>query len=295
MPAFVAALPAAFRRQIKNQCGGDWRRVTKDAGGGVMVHNQPQRDRDEDPPGPTRKVTPERVAKAAPAPPAWVPPRPLDRRQAAERRSSTDTSTFTRTELPAVIPLDRVREWARANGYEVSAKGRVPIKVMDAYRQSLEPAIQAPAEPPPPTPAPPQPEPEPPVEPQSPPTPQAEPAETAEPGLFSSAGPTRAGPGRDVTPLNVPPLRRVERPDKVIPNRRSGAPRTSKEMLKRLLDLGCRYVRVPQQPFAQIFYNGHLIMIVRCEDSLDRRVVVGQYASVRDDLKARGAIGEDVQ
>ena len=37
-------------------------------------------------------------------------------------------SSRSRTEDPA-----KVREWARANGYEVSDRGRIPANVMEAY------------------------------------------------------------------------------------------------------------------------------------------------------------------
>jgi hypothetical protein len=34
------------------------------------------------------------------------------------------------------LQLQAIREWARANGYQVSLKGRIPQDIMDAYNSS---------------------------------------------------------------------------------------------------------------------------------------------------------------
>lgn len=47
--------------------------------------------------------------------------------KASKRPSRTKSSTFTRGQSSAV------REWAKANGIEVSERGRIPKSVMDAY------------------------------------------------------------------------------------------------------------------------------------------------------------------
>jgi hypothetical protein len=37
----------------------------------------------------------------------------------------------------AVVDSNAVRTWARANGYEVSSRGRIPASIQEAYRNSL--------------------------------------------------------------------------------------------------------------------------------------------------------------
>lgn len=62
VPAFVKALPAPIRTMLLKQCAGDWRRVTRNADGGIVVHNNPQ------------IAEPETVAEAEPPPVPPVPP-----------------------------------------------------------------------------------------------------------------------------------------------------------------------------------------------------------------------------
>lgn len=43
---------------------------------------------------------------------------------------------YKRTTVPSVRPkyqLDRIRSWARENGYQVSDRGRIAAKIVDAY------------------------------------------------------------------------------------------------------------------------------------------------------------------
>lgn len=46
-------------------------------------------------------------------------------------RASRSTATTAST-----VDLADVREWARANGYEVSDRGRIPKHVMEAYEEA---------------------------------------------------------------------------------------------------------------------------------------------------------------
>lgn len=43
------------------------------------------------------------------------------------------SSEIKKTPKPRRTDLDKVRSWARENGMEVSDRGRVPIKILDAY------------------------------------------------------------------------------------------------------------------------------------------------------------------
>lgn len=42
----------------------------------------------------------------------------------------------TRTSSSPDVDLADVRAWARANGYQVSDRGRIPKQIMDAYERS---------------------------------------------------------------------------------------------------------------------------------------------------------------
>ena len=55
--------------------------------------------------------------------------------ESAVKVSGTRASRASSTAAPAVDLAD-VREWARANGYEVSDRGRIPKHVMEAYDES---------------------------------------------------------------------------------------------------------------------------------------------------------------
>ena len=46
------------------------------------------------------------------------------------RRRSGNTTTATTEDLSVV------REWARKNGYEINARGRIPFSVMDAFTKA---------------------------------------------------------------------------------------------------------------------------------------------------------------
>lgn len=51
-------------------------------------------------------------------------------------RRVTGTRTKTTRARSVGSNIKAVREWARANGYEVSDRGRIPTDVMDAYTAS---------------------------------------------------------------------------------------------------------------------------------------------------------------
>ena len=58
---------------------------------------------------------------------------------AAARRSGARTSNVMRRRGVAATPANRVseiREWARRNGMNVSAKGRIPVSIMQAYENA---------------------------------------------------------------------------------------------------------------------------------------------------------------
>jgi hypothetical protein len=66
--------------------------------------------------------------------------------------------------------------------------------------------------------------------------------------------------------------------------RRSGTPRTGMELLKRLLDMGCTYERIPASAWAVVRYRGLPVGSVHCADGTDINVL-------RQDLKhVRGRI-----
>lgn len=54
-------------------------------------------------------------------------------RRVSGRKQRSDAGTSTRRK-----DLDQVREWARANGYEVSERGRVAAKILNAYDQAAK-------------------------------------------------------------------------------------------------------------------------------------------------------------
>ncbi|HET9691790.1 MAG TPA: Lsr2 family protein [Acidimicrobiales bacterium] len=49
------------------------------------------------------------------------------------RRARSSSSGVERSARPARQDLSAVREWARENGYEVSARGRIPTEIREAY------------------------------------------------------------------------------------------------------------------------------------------------------------------
>ncbi len=57
------------------------------------------------------------------------------------RRNGREAPTATRNQPPAATPVSAretnksIREWAAENGYELAARGRIPIDVVKAYQQ----------------------------------------------------------------------------------------------------------------------------------------------------------------
>jgi hypothetical protein len=58
----------------------------------------------------------------------------------AGRKLTARTAVRTRGRVPATRSgsgnTSKVREWARANGYEISDRGRVPANILSAYEQA---------------------------------------------------------------------------------------------------------------------------------------------------------------
>ncbi|UIJ35614.1 Lsr2 family protein [Allobranchiibius sp. GilTou73] len=54
-------------------------------------------------------------------------------RSSGQTRSNNSTASRTRTDPEQ---LNKVREWGRANGYQVSDRGRVSQQLQDAYQQA---------------------------------------------------------------------------------------------------------------------------------------------------------------
>lgn len=72
VPAFVKALPAPVRTMLRAQCGGDWRRVTRTADGGIVVHNNPQVEEKKEVLKPEPKIPAKPATPARPTP-ATIP------------------------------------------------------------------------------------------------------------------------------------------------------------------------------------------------------------------------------
>lgn len=56
--------------------------------------------------------------------------RRVPRSRRTSRRNTSQTSSST---VPAGVDTATVRTWAENNGYKVSARGRIPRKVIEAY------------------------------------------------------------------------------------------------------------------------------------------------------------------
>lgn len=81
-PPEVKHLPAAIRTALRQQCGGDWSRVTVDGRGVITVHNRPRPDglrrpervaKPKTPKGPTPRVPTTQLRKLAVPPPKQLP------------------------------------------------------------------------------------------------------------------------------------------------------------------------------------------------------------------------------
>ncbi len=81
-------------------------------------------------------------------------------------------------------------------------------------------------------------------------------------------------------PRPGPPSVRPTLPPAVAPQRmrgRTGVPRTGFELLKRLLDLGCTYERLPASPFAKVYWEGQTMGLVTCADSSPAEQVLKDF------------------
>ena len=97
----------------------------------------------------TRTVTPEvfetllrHLQPAAPTPAVVVPaqrPQPQPAVESVAGHPDRATSTGSAAIAAGVTPA-AVRTWARANGYDVGARGRLPAEVFDAYARAHTPA-----------------------------------------------------------------------------------------------------------------------------------------------------------
>lgn len=277
MPPLLRAMPATMRNTIKKQCGGDWRRVTVDKTGGVMVHNLPQRELEADEEAlhlrkrlvgdPTRAVKP-RAAEPAPEPERPARPPLWDVNAPCDVRHAPDTSTFRRTELPPVLatkkrtPRPRPKPNTTTNPIDLLIPAPSPHAappnrpVPDAAMFKGPPSRHV----------------RPPLNKRRPVTP------TDELGRPDPKVAARNG-------VEVEQLRKDQDPDAKI-KRRSGAPRSASEGLKRLLDMGCKYVRMPSGQYAQVFYNGTLIGTVRSDDPCPTETVVDDYRRIRRIVEA---------
>lgn len=56
-------------------------------------------------------------------------------RRVSGRRSRKAAAPRAAGQSAATSDAAKVRQWARENGYEVSARGRVPAEIRDAYNQ----------------------------------------------------------------------------------------------------------------------------------------------------------------
>jgi hypothetical protein len=55
---------------------------------------------------------------------------------AGEGNVATRNSTTRRTSPSTTEDLSVIREWARKNGYDINARGRIPFSVMDAFTKA---------------------------------------------------------------------------------------------------------------------------------------------------------------
>ncbi|WP_298045116.1 Lsr2 family protein [uncultured Citricoccus sp.] len=66
----------------------------------------------------------------------------LDLTKGNAKQLRTELKAFVRAARPVAPPKPaqeaaRIRAWAKENGYEVSARGRIHREVIEAYRQAL--------------------------------------------------------------------------------------------------------------------------------------------------------------
>ena len=76
-----------------------------------------------------------RAAKRSPAPGRSTAVRAATRGQSAVKRPATRRTSASPASTSGASPADTtpVRAWARANGYAVNARGRLPAAVLNAY------------------------------------------------------------------------------------------------------------------------------------------------------------------
>lgn len=257
IPPFVMRLPAPFRRRIASECGGDWRRVTLDDDGGVTVHNRPQRRSQTQ--LPSERVPEAREKPRKPLLPELPPlPTPLWAKPPQIKRDKpapVAPSTFTRVQLPTAKP-----------------KGRKPAAVRRA-----------------PVPMPPPPPPEP-VR-QVPPA--APPASIIDPFLARTTSAPPPLPAVIEPVAGAQPVAAAEA-GKRRHKRRTGNPRTAKEMLGQLLDLGCTYRRVQEngEAMADVKYQGAFLAQVHGDEGAPREVVLDDYRRVHALVQARKFLSE---
>ncbi|HLR97563.1 MAG TPA: Lsr2 family protein [Jiangellaceae bacterium] len=55
------------------------------------------------------------------------------RRVPASKRTNRRATTKSSGAVPSGVDTVAVRKWAQSNGYKVSARGRIPTNVIDAY------------------------------------------------------------------------------------------------------------------------------------------------------------------
>lgn len=241
------SLPAPMRRAIRRQCGGDWRRVTLEDDGSILVHNRPQRGSDD-------------------PDPLWVPPEPVQRRP-----DLIPTLPPLPTPLWVTGPPTKPERPDTSGFRHVQLRPTRPTKKRVTQRPGE--AQPLPEDPPPAPQPPPAPEP---VRKERPPVPM--PFEGA---LFV---PKPTPPARPLTARQVELVQNPHAPKKR--KKRKGSPRTTKELLGRLLDLGCTYRRVPKEPWANVKYQGVPLGQVHSNDDASRAELVGDYQAMRAAIAA---------
>lgn len=101
MPAAIAKMPKPIQQMIKQQCGGDWSRVTV-TNGAVTVHNTSQRKTAPAKKAPVKKAV--AAPPVPPAPPVEPPPRPPVAVPAVEAPAPPPTPPVAATPPPAPAP-----------------------------------------------------------------------------------------------------------------------------------------------------------------------------------------------